>query len=376
MARHVRTLLLPAVLLLVVFAGCQQPRPGRPPDRVMSARVVRSALPDRPATGSRKVRYAVADCHSHLVNMFQNGEAITDMLAAMDRCGVEHAVVFGMPLMKKWSASASQKPLHHLADEGPFYWYSATDVIVARAVLSLPAAQRARVHPFISGFNPTDRNAIDHVKRMLEWYPDLWAGIGEVIARHDDVTALTYGETARANHVALDAIYELAAERGLPVSIHSNIGSVQQREPIYLGEMEDALGRHPETRFIWCHAGIGRRIVIDSLTDHLRRLLTTYPNLYIDLSWVVFDNYLVRDEQPSRQWVELIEAFPNRFMIGSDVVGQFHTYGGHIFKYYILLDALRPQTANQVARDNLLSLLPAPRRGYSPDDPINAQGRQ
>jgi hypothetical protein len=59
---------------------------------------------------------------------------------------------------------------------------------------------------------------------MLELSPDFWKGIGEVMARHDDLTALTYGETARADHVALDAVYELAAERDLPVSVHSILG--------------------------------------------------------------------------------------------------------------------------------------------------------
>ena len=41
---------------------------------------------------------------------------------------------------------------------------------------------------------------------MIQWYPDFWEGIGEIFTRHDDLTGLTYGETARANNIALDAL--------------------------------------------------------------------------------------------------------------------------------------------------------------------------
>ena len=40
--------------------------------------------------------------------------------------------------------------------------------------------------------------------------------------------------------------------------------------------------------------------------------------LYIDLSWVVFDDYVLPNLET---WVKLIERHPDRFMIGSDVVG-------------------------------------------------------
>ena len=75
---------------------------------------------------------------------------------------------------------------------------SATDVLVAAAVKQLPAEQRQRFHPFLSGFNPNDKNADAHIRRMLELDPGLWQGIGEVFTRHDDLTSLTEGDTPRA----------------------------------------------------------------------------------------------------------------------------------------------------------------------------------
>lgn len=315
-------------------------------------------LADEPDTTAEPVRYRLSDCHLHLVDFLQRTDGARAVLAAMDRAGVDEAMISGMPLVKEWARTERVQPQYYLDDDGRCYWYSATDVLVAREVSALPEADRKRLHPFICGFNGADRNAVDHVKRMLEWYPDFWAGIGEVMARHDDLTALTYGDPPSADWDSLAPIYELAAENDLPVSIHSNISSVWRRKPVYLEEMENALRKHPKTRFIWCHAGVSRRIVVPTLAEDLRRLLTTYSNLSIDISWVFFDAYLMQEGKPDEKWVALIEEFPTRFLIGSDKVGKFADYPREIQRYYRLLDALKPETAKKVGRDNFLALLP------------------
>jgi len=57
--------------------------------------------------------------------------------------------------------------------------------------------------------------------------------------------------------------------------------------------------------------------------------------------------------------VSLIEEYPGRFVIGSDVVGFFDQYKPTLQRYYVLLDALKPETTRKVAHDNFLALLPA-----------------
>ena len=306
----------------------------------------------------KPIAYHEVDCHMHLVDFLQHTDGIQAVLAAMDRSGVDETMICGMPLVKKWSINEPVQPGYYLDDDARCYWYSATDVLVARQIESLSARDRARFHPFICGFNGSDRNAIEHVKRMMEWYPGLWEGIGEVMTRHDDLTALTYGDVAQANSISLDPLYELAAQNDMPVSIHSDVSSVWKREPLYLGEIEGAVKKHPKTRIIWCHAGVSRRIDVPTLTNEVQRMLTSYPNLYIDLSWVVFETYLVQNGHPVQKWVDLIEKFPTRFMIGSDKVGKFDNYHEEMQKYYVLLDALKPETARRVAHDNFLSVLP------------------
>ena len=172
------------------------------------------------------------------------------------------------------------------------------------------------------------------------------------------LTALTYGETAKADSAALDPVYDFAGQHDMPVSIHSDVSSVWKRDPIYLDEIENAVKRHPKTRFIWCHAGISRRIDVPTIVPQITRMLKTYPNLWIDLSWVVYDQYLVKDGKAAPDWVAMIEKYPTRFMIGSDIVGHFDAYSPTVQRYYILLDALKPDTARRVAHDNFMSVLP------------------
>jgi hypothetical protein len=328
------------------------------------------------AATTQPIRYRMLDCHLHLVDFLQRTDGAKAALAAMDKCGVEEAIVNGMPLVKEWPNSERIRPEYYLEDDSRCYWYSATDVLVAREIQSLPADQQRRFHPTICGFNGADRNALDHVKRMIDWYPGFWQGIGEVMTRHDDLTALTYGEPARADNLALGAVFAFAGEHDLPVFLHSNVGSVWKHEPIYLDEVETAVRDHPRTRFVWCHAGISRRIAIPTLTQDLASLLAKYPNLHVDVSWVVYEAYLDKDSKPAADWIKLIEAFPDRFMIGSDKVGHFADYPHEILKYYDFLDALQPTTARKLARENLLSILPKSPARLTEEESTAFNGRQ
>ncbi|SIQ69496.1 Amidohydrolase [Pseudomonas flexibilis] len=309
--------------------------------------------------------YRFADAHVHYLDFFQESEGMDALFAAMDAAGVEHVMLSGIPVAKKWHEDEPKRPRYYAGDDAGAYWYSATDVFVAAAVKALPADRRRRVHPFLTGFNPADKNADAHIRRMLELDPGLWQGIGEVFTRHDDLTALTYGDVPRANNEALRRVYHLAAEYDLPVLLHANITSKRERNPLYLPEIEEALRNHPHVRFIWAHAGTSMEIhrhqeKLEFLRPTLARLLEDYPNLYIDLSWTVLRPYLLDAKgRPDPRWVELVERYPERFMLGSDVVGSFGSLGELIHDFRPFLDALPAPVARRVARDNFLAILPA-----------------
>jgi predicted TIM-barrel fold metal-dependent hydrolase len=311
------------------------------------------------AAAAEKPKYQIFDGHLHFLNFVQETAGMAAFLKAMDDTGVTESVVIGMPVVKKWDEGDANRPTYYLDNDSRTYWYSATDFLVARAVLDLPKDKQARLHPFICGFNSSDRNAVDHVERMLALFPNFWQGIGEVFLRHDDLTALTYGDVPRATSKAFGRLLDLASTRGLPMLVHSDIGPARLEHPDYLGEIESAIQSHPNTRMIWAHAGISRRIVIPDHTDILRRMLGQYLNLTIDLSWVIFEQEIAPGGALDRRWVSLIEEYPGRFVIGSDTVGFFDDYKPTLQRYYLLLDALSPGTARKVAHENFLALLPA-----------------
>lgn len=320
-------------------------------------------LPVSPAAFAER---QYADAHLHYVNFFQESDGIDAVIEQMDDNNISDSVLMGLPIVKMWAASEPKRPEYVFADDAKVYWYSLTDEILARAVQSLPETERARIHPFICGFNPVDKLAVEHIQRMLDWYPGMWAGIGEVMTRHDDLSAFSYGEPPRANHEALNPVYELAARNNLPVLLHSNITSVRMREPLYLGELEDALQQHPTTRFIWAHAGtsdsINRRMNMDFLDNEVSRLLDTYENLWIDLSWSILDEYVLTSnkEDVRSHWLKIIRRHPTRFVIGSDLVGKFGRMGEKLQAFDVLLDELNDEDAQRLARDNLLDVLSGP----------------
>lgn len=316
------------------------------------------------STLAQSREYAYSDAHLHYVDFFQESAGMPALLAAMAKNRIEHVMISGIPVAKKWHEDEPKRPRYYAGDDADAYWYSATDVWVADAVKQLSAKQREHFHPFLSGFNPNDKNSAAHIQRMLDLNPGLWQGIGEVFTRHDDLTALISGDTPRANNEALMRIYTLAAQHDLPVLVHSNITSKREKNPLYLAEIEQPLGQHPRTRFIWAHAGTSAEIhrhqtQMDFLLPTLTRLLATYPNLYVDLSWSMLTPYLLDAQGRARpEWVALVERFPERFMLGSDVVGRFDKLGQELHSFDPFLDALPVDVAHKVAKDNFLQVLP------------------
>ena len=307
------------------------------------------------------------DGHLHYVDFFQESAGMSALLSAMDQGKISHAAIMGIPVAKKWHEDEPQKPRYYAGDDADLYWYSATDFYLREAIQKLKPEQQQRFLPFLSGFNSSDKNAAAHIRRTLDMHPGFWQGIGEVFTRHDDVTALMQGSTPRANNEAMLKVYRVAAEYDLPVLLHSNITSKRERNPLYLEELEEALSKNTDVRFIWAHAGTSMELhrhqdELDFLLPLVQRLLSEHDNLYIDLSWTLLEPYLLdAKSQPNPEWLALFEAYPTRFVLGSDVVGRFNNLGNIIQSFDPVLDALPADVAQAIAVDNFLALIPKQR---------------
>lgn len=307
--------------------------------------------PGRPGslTPLRGSKYRMVDAHLHAVNFVQTTPGGEALLAAMDAANVGKAVIFGLPVAKLWAEWDREAPDYYLASDSRCYYYCGTDILVAELVRSLPAEQQDRLYPLICGFNPTDRFGLRDIKRLYQMYPDVWSGIGELLLRHDDLTALTYGEPARANHRALWPVYEFAAEHDLPVLMHQNVTSVSKSDhPVYLYELEEALRDFPRTRFVVAHCGISRRVEVPFYHQMVQRLLEQYPQVVVDYSWIIFDVIICPEGRPQAPWLELTERYSDRICLGSDLVTRFERLGPELQRYDVFLDRL-----SETARANV-----------------------
>src|SRR6187455_2833669 len=202
------------------------------------------------------------DSHFHLTNYVQEGTDIHKFLEIMGN-KVGRVALFGIPLQQMWNYNNSGNfaPTYYLASDDPLYYYSFTDAYIAMAYKSLTKEQQARFDPMITGFNPADMYATDHIRRVLTTFPGVFSGIGEFSIHKEFVSSKIAGETASLTNPALDRILDFAAEAGLVVILHNDIDmpfAKTDAEPAYLTQMKALLKRHPRTRIIWAHMGLGR----------------------------------------------------------------------------------------------------------------------
>jgi len=312
-----------------------------------------------PATAQSVARAGDAqfdDSHFHLTNYIQEGTDIRDFLRLMGT-RVPRSTLFGIPLQQTWAYANSGDfaPSYYLQTDAPLYYYSFTDAYIAMAYRSLPPEQRARLDPMITGFNPADMYAADHIKRVLKTFPGVFSGIGEFSIHKEFVSAKVAGEVASLTNPAVDRILDLAGEAGLVVIFHNDMDvpfAKAGTEPAYLEQMIALLRRHPKTTIIWAHMGLGRIVrpvqasasapATERNPNHaviVQQVLadSTLRHVYFDISWDEVAKYILSGPDITRRVAELFNKYPDRFLFGTDVVAPKDTT-----QYYAVFESYKP----------------------------------
>lgn len=271
--------------------------------------------------------YLFHDSHFHLTNYVQEG---TDIKKYMEIMGttIGRSTLFGLPLQQTWSYqnSGDFAPTYYLASDAPLYYYSFTDAHIAMAYRSLTPEQQARLDPMITGFNPADMYAADHIKRVLLTFPGVFSGIGEFSIHKEFVSSKIAGEVASLTNPALDRILDFAGEVGMVVIFHNDINMPfpkDGQEPYVLTQMRELFRRHKNTTIIWAHCGLGRivRPVKDQAAMLQRSLKDPeFKHVYIDISWAETAKYIVSTPDGLKRVADLVNEFPDRFLFGTDEV--------------------------------------------------------
>ena len=328
------------------------------------------------------------DSHFHLTNYVQEGTDIQTLVRLMGET-VGRSTLFGIPLQQQWShrITGDFAPSYYLDSDAKLYYYSFTDAYIAMIYRSLPPEQQARFDPMITGFNPTDMYAADHIRRVLLTFPGVFSGIGEFTIHKEFVSSKIAGDVASLTDPALDSILEFAGEAGLVVILHNDIATPfftpatqvdnpspyefrqaqDSAAPINFKQMKDLLRRHPRTTIIWAHVGLGR--IIQPLQNHaglIEGILrdSAFNHVYFDISWDEVAKYVAQSPASVQRVASLMTKYPERFLFGTDVVAPkdttkyFRTY--HL--YQPLWEALPPAVRRQVCLGNYERLFDTARR--------------
>ncbi len=151
-------------------------------------------------------------------------------------------------------------------------------------------------------------------------------------------------ESANANGPVAKKLMALAERRQLAVLAHVDDEAVDLL-------MANTPSQGRDTRLIWAHTGIGGTPVA-----RVRQMLERYPKLMGELSYR--PGLVCEGGTLCAPWRELILAFPDRFLIGSDtwVNQRWSAYDELMRGYRGWLGELPPAVAQRVAWDNAAGL--------------------
>jgi hypothetical protein len=162
-------------------------------------------------------------------------------------------------------------------------------------------------------------------------------GFGEIAMLHVSIPAMgpkhAY-EMVPGDHPLLLLLADIAAENDVPIDLHFDL--VPEDMPLpevlranalnpvtlqgNLPAFKRFLAHNAKTKIVWSHVGF--EPLLTRSPSVVREMLQTYPNLYMSFrlnrSGPKPAAALDADGKLKPVWLELIQAFPDRFMLGGD----------------------------------------------------------
>jgi predicted TIM-barrel fold metal-dependent hydrolase len=212
--------------------------------------------------------------------------------------------------------------------------------------------------------------AADHIRRVLKLFPGVFTGIGEFSIHKEFVSSKISGEVATLTNPALDRILDFAGEVGLVVLIHNDVDMPYPKagqEPYLLKQLGALFRRHPNAQIIWAHCGLGR--VVHPVKDQIKIIeyALSDPGLNhvcIDISWDEVAKYIVATPETVSATADLINKFPDRFLLGTDEVAPAsqESYLKIYRIYQPLFAKLEPGVKEKLLKENYRRIFDAGRQ--------------
>ena len=299
----------------------------------------------------------IIDTHAHLIRNRRGDPPSTASraLRAMDEFKVEKTILLPPPFSPNHKGTYGRRELEPVIRDHP-----------GRFAF---VAGGESLNPMIHDVAPENVTR-EHVQRFQKEAALIVAsgavGFGELTAEHFSSGRGGHPyESTRPDHPLFLALADIAAQNAMPIDLHMEAvpqdmempdrmrkGANPERLKENISGFERLLAHNRKARIVWAHAGwdlTGERTV-----PLMRSLLEEHPNLYMSIKLDPRGPQRTSPFTPDGvlrpDWVALLRAFPDRFMIGSD---QFFDEGTErLARARRLIDALPSDTARLVASEN------------------------
>jgi predicted TIM-barrel fold metal-dependent hydrolase len=192
-----------------------------------------------------------------------------------------------------------------------------------------------------------------------------YAGFGEMAALHQSLREGHPFIEFAADHPWMLTLAEIAADYGLPIDLH------MEATEAAVTQLESLLAHDRDAKIIWDHAGWSNTGLATAAS--LSALMAAHENLYLSVKLRESDTEELEAGAPldptgtlKTEWAELIEAYADRIMLGTDVKhwqeqgGQVATPADVLISTWesvdSFLDQLPEETARKVKHDTAAEL--------------------
>ena len=266
---------------------------------------------------------AVVDAHLHFRPFGGPPVDFDEVMGYLRETGVRFVNIYGIGQMLPVNSSCT----YYLDCPGtPVIPTLKNDFANAASLVSSPPqgihATLAMTFPDLS----RPETILPAIELLDREYPGMFRWMGEV----NLVKQALFGNGHRP--VGTDAIarwapfMEVLRERGIPIAIHSDLGS--DEDPLeYLPLMEEVLERYPDNRIVWMHMGLSLELRTLPAADHivlLSDMLDRYPNLLLDITWRIIDDNYFSKEGYQPLYVDFLNEYSNRILPGTDFLASFN----------------------------------------------------
>jgi predicted TIM-barrel fold metal-dependent hydrolase len=310
-SRHLLGMLGPALLVVGLLVNCASPS--------------REALDAEESmlTGAGEGDLAFFDAHVHL-------NELAPQLASMDRHAIRKAVIF-------WGGDSDNASVLATARANP-------DRFVPFVSVSPERAEYRRL------WQKEDPALLGILTKAIDAGNGAIKGIGEISAVHFPSPGLGETEFDPTGPI-MRGIMDIAGQKKLPVMVHIELTRLR--------EFAALLTEYRGVDVIWAHGGYTPLFLA-------ARMLEEHPNLTYELSartWVKHprspEYTILRDgKNVWPEWLELVEAHPTRFVVGTDASQRSATSDdAKAVSVHRFLAQLSPRARSQIASENLERLL-------------------